>query len=213
MAGAITVRLPDGSTKELADGTTALELAAVHRAAAGQGGGGGHRRRRRGRPVRGAARRGRGGRRHRRFRRGRDGPPPLDRPRAGPGGAAAVAGRPLRHRAGHRGRLLLRLRAARRGPLQRRRPRPHRGDDARDHRRGPAVRPRRALDRRGAGAVRRPAVQARDHRGGRAPAPTSTTPARPMPAPAVSTYANADASSTCAAGPTCPRPAGSVTSS
>ena len=39
----------------------------------------------------------------------------------------AVAGRPLRHRPGDRGRLLLRLRAARRGALQRRGPRPDRG--------------------------------------------------------------------------------------
>ena len=68
---------------------------------------------------------------HRRHRRRPGRAPPLDRPRAGPGGPAAVAGRPLRHRPGHRGRLLLRLRAARRGPLQRRRPGPDRGRHAR----------------------------------------------------------------------------------
>ena len=43
-----------------------------------------------------------------------------------------------------RGRLLLRLRAARTArTFSRRRPRAHRGPHARDHRRGPAVRPRR----------------------------------------------------------------------
>ena len=49
--------------------------------------------------------------------------------------------------------------------VQRRRPRAHRGPDARDHRRAeqPFVRDE-IRRRRGAGAVRRPAVQARDHR-------------------------------------------------
>ena len=61
---------------------------------------------------------------------GRDGAAPLDRPRAGPGRARPVARGPLRHRPGDRGRLLLRLRAARRGALQRRRPGADRGRDA-----------------------------------------------------------------------------------
>ena len=51
-------------------------------------------------------------------------------PRAGPGGDRPVAGSQVRHRPGDRGRLLLRLRPARRRPLQRRRPGPHRGPDA-----------------------------------------------------------------------------------
>ena len=116
MAATVTVRLPDGSTKELAargDGrrpgarrsarawprrrwwprSTATEVDLSRRAA--RRGGGGHRdRHKRGR-ARGAA--------------------PLHRPRAGPGRAAAVARGPLRHRPGHRRRLLLRLRAPRRG--------------------------------------------------------------------------------------------------
>ena len=54
---AVTVRLPDGSTKELEQGTTALPAGRVHRAPAGQGGRGRHRRRDRGRPGRRAARR------------------------------------------------------------------------------------------------------------------------------------------------------------
>ena len=73
-------------------------------------------------------------------------------------------GASLRHRPGHRRRLLLRLRAARRGDLQRRRPRAHRGEDARHHRRGPALRARGAHRRGRPGLVRRAAVQARDHR-------------------------------------------------
>ena len=73
---------------------------------------------------------------------------------------------PLRHRAGHRGRLLLRLRTAGRRALHRRGPRPDRRRDAGHHGRGPAVRPPRALHRRGSRALRRPALQARDHRGG-----------------------------------------------
>ena len=131
MAATVTVRLPDGSARELATGSTAGDLAAaigsgLARAAVAAVVDGREvdlstelpdgaevamvtadvRRR----PGRAAA---------------------LDRPRAGPGRAAAVAGRPLRHRPGHRGRLLLRLRAARRRPLQRRRPRADRGHDAR----------------------------------------------------------------------------------
>ena len=92
---------------------------------------------------------------------------PLDRARAGRGRHAAVPGREVRDRSRDRRRLLLRLRAARRPDVQRRRPRPHRGRDARDREGRPALRARRssryddALD-----AVRRPAVQARDHREG-----------------------------------------------
>ena len=70
------------------------------------------------------------GHRHRRLRRRPRGAAPLDRPRPGPGGAPPVARGQVRHRPGDRERLLLRLRAAGRGPLQRRRPRAHRGRDA-----------------------------------------------------------------------------------
>ena len=124
---AVTVRLPDGSTREFDEGTTAGAARRRDRAASGQGGRRRHLRRGPGRPLGAAARRRRGDRAHRRVAGRARGPPPLDRPRAGPGGPPALAGRPLRHRPGHRGRLLLRLRAARRRPLQRRRPRAHRG--------------------------------------------------------------------------------------
>ena len=65
---------------------------------------------------------------------------------------------------GDRRRLLLRLRAARRRPLPRHGPRAHRDAHARDRQGGPALRPGGASGRRGRGALRRPAVQARDHR-------------------------------------------------
>ena len=193
----ITVRLPDGSTKELADGATGADLAAsigrrLAKAAVAA-------------TVDGVA----GRPRRRRC-------PTAPRWRSSPRTATpaatvlrhstahvlaqavlrAVARRALRHRAGHRRRLLLRLRAARRGDLQRRRPRAHRGADARHHGRGPALRPRGALRRRGPGAVRRPALQARDHRGGRrARRPTPRCrprrpPTSPPTPPAVSTYRN-----------------------
>ncbi len=55
----------------------------------------------------------------------------------------------VRHRARHRRRLLLRLRASRRPALHRGRPRPHRSPHARDRRRRRAVRPRRGRPRRG----------------------------------------------------------------
>ena len=131
MAGIVKVRLPDGSDKELAEGATALRPGGGHRAPPGQGRPGRPGGRPTGGPLDRAARRGRGGRGHRRVRRRARGAAALHRPRAGPGGVPAVAGRPLRHRPGHRGRLLLRLRAARRGPVQRRGPRAHRGHHAR----------------------------------------------------------------------------------
>ena len=58
----------------------------------------------------------------------------------GAGRHAAVPRRQVLHRPGHRGRLLLRLRAARRAHVQRGRPRRDRGADARDHQGRPAVR-------------------------------------------------------------------------
>ncbi len=76
-----------------------------------------------------------------------------------------MAGRALCHRPRDRGRLLLRLRAAR-VPLAGR-PGAHRGPHAGDRREGAAVRARGALARGGARAVRGPALQARDRGGGR----------------------------------------------
>ena len=209
MPGVISVGLPDGSTRELAEGTTGLELArsigsrlakaAVVATVDGRevdlesplpdgaqvaivtGG----------------------------LRRRPGGAPPLDRARHGPGRPPPLARRQVRHRAGDRERLLLRLRAAGRGPLQRRRPGPHRRGDAGDHQGGPALRPSRAHAGGGAGDLRRPALQAGDHRGrrdrrrrgGRQPARWSAPTATPT------------RSSTCAAGRTCPRPAAWATSS
>ena len=69
-------------------------------------------------------------------------------------------GRQVLDRPGHRERLLLRLRAARRAHVPRRRPRGDRGPDARDRRRRPAVRALRGVRRRGPRGVRRPALQA-----------------------------------------------------
>ena len=91
--------------------------------------------------------------------------PPLDGPRAGPGRARPVPRRHVRHRPAGGGRLLLRLRAARRRHVRGRRPRAHRGPDARDHRRGAAVRPRRAARPSEAREVFADhQLQARDHR-------------------------------------------------
>ena len=60
---------------------------------------------------------------------------PLHRARDGPGRHRPLPGRQVRDRPRDRRRLLLRLRAARRRPLHRRRPRAHRGAHARDRRR------------------------------------------------------------------------------
>ena len=130
--------------------------------------------------------------RHRRSRRRAGRSCATRRPRAGPGRARRVPRRQLRHRPAHRRRLLLRLRAARRrstftpDDLER-----IDGPDARDHRRAPAVRPRRDRPTTRPRAVRRPAVQARDHRKGAAPAqPTRTTRARSPATATVGVYTN-----------------------
>ena len=81
-----------------------------------------------------------------------------------------MAGHPLRDRPVHRGRLLLRPRAA--GSGLRDRPPEDRGPHARARRRRSAVRARGGFARRRARAVRGSALQARDHRvarGGRGP--------------------------------------------
>ena len=107
------------------------------------------------------------------------------------------------------------------GHVQARGPRPHRRPHARDPRRGPAVRPRRAAERQGPRGVRRPPLQAGDHRRrGRRPhvghrrrarsAPTRTRrPSRRTTRRSTAT----PASSTCAAARTCPTPARSSATS
>ena len=86
--------------------------------------------------------------------------------------------------------------------------------DGRDHQGRSAVRPRRAVTRRRAEAVRRPAVQARDHRAGIERArPTARMPARSAAARRSASTATPPTSSTSVAGRTCRRRAGSATSS
>ena len=107
------------------------------------------------------------GRDHHRRQRGRSPrAAPLDGARHGPGRHPAVPRRQVLDRTGDRERLLLRLRAARRQDVQRRRPRRDRGEDGRDHQGRSALRPRRGVTGRRAEAVRRSAVQVRDHRAG-----------------------------------------------
>ena len=194
-----------------------------HRLPPGQGGRDRRRERRGARPHHGAPRRRRGGDHHRRQRPRPVHDPPLHRARAGPGGARPVPRGHLRHRAAGGGRLLLRLRAPRRRPLRRGRPRAGRRADARDHRGVPAVRPRRAARRQGARGVRRPPLQARDHRrrqhrpdvghvvvgvGPHLREPAGAAEGRRRPSTAT------PASSTCAGARTCPTPAStSATSS
>ena len=160
----------------------------------------------------------------RRRRRGRDrhrrqptrGPlhdPPLHRPRAGPGRARPVPGRHLRHRPAGRGRLLLRLRAARRRHV-------HAPTTSSASRPGCARSSRR---RSRSSATSSPTTEARevfaDHPfkleiiDGEADDPMSATEAG-----LVRTYENPPASrdaptatrasSTCAAARTCPTPSG-----
>ena len=149
-----------------------------HRLRAGPGGGGRGRRRPGGGPLHRAGRRGRRGHPHHVVRRRPRGAAALDRPRPGPGRAAAVAGRPLRHRPGDRRRLLLRLRAAGRRPVQRRRPRPDRGHHAPDRRRGPAVRPRRGDRSTRAWPCSAPSRSSRRSSGRWGRGPTRSTPDR-----------------------------------
>ena len=172
----------------------------VHRSQPGQGGRGGHRRRPRGGPELAVGGRGRGGRGHR-LPPKRDGRccatrPPTCWPRpccgCGPG--------QVRHRPGDRERLLLRLRAARRRPLQRRRPGADRRRDARHHGRGPAVRAPRA--RRSARGWRSSPTSPSSGRSSRrwSRGPTRWTPAARWSAPT----GTPTPSSTCAAGPHVP---------
>ena len=104
---------------------------------------------------------------------------------------APLPGRTAGNRAGDRGRVLLRLRAA--ATAHPGRPRGRRGADADEHRRRPPVRPPRAAVRRGARAGRRrgPGLQGGDPRrpgregrgGGRAAAGHDVLRARRVPRP------------------------------
>ena len=84
--------------------------------------------------------------------------PPLHRPRHGRGGAGAVPRHPHRHRAGHRGGLLLRLPAA--PAPEDRGPGPDRGAHEGHHRRGAPLPEAGGRPRGGPGAVPRGALQA-----------------------------------------------------
>ena len=96
--------------------------------------------------------------------------PPLDRPRDGAGRARPLARRRVRHRPAHRGRLLLRLRAAGRGhvhagrPASGSRPGCARSSPRSSRSSAASTRQDEALE-----LVRRPAAQARDHRGAEDP--------------------------------------------
>ena len=141
----ITIRLPDGSTRGVAAGTTAGDLATeigrnLRKAAVIADVNGIER------DLVLAARGRRRGRDHHRSRRTRSvHDPPFDGARARAGRARPVPRCDVRHRAAHRGRLLLRLRAARRQALPRGRPAAHRGPHARDHAGAAAFHPRRAV--------------------------------------------------------------------
>ena len=176
MPGVVTVRLPDGSTKEFAAGTDGARAGRSPSAS-------GWPRRPWPPPSTGTrststrpAGRDRGGRGHRRQRRRPGHPAPLDRPRPGPGrarlwpGAQFAIGPVINDGFYYDFALpggahfsdddLERIAATHAG----------------DHGRGPALHPPRALHRRGPGPVRRSTVQAGDHRGGRTPATTRWTP-------------------------------------
>ncbi len=152
-----------------------------------------------------AGRRRHGGHRHRLDRPGPLHHPPLHRPRAGPGRARSVPGGHLRHRPADRGRLLLRLRS---WPTERhvhpRGPRAHRRPHAGDHQGDAALRPGRDPRRRRPGALRRTTPSSWRSSRATADDPMSATPGGPgahlrEPAPT---------SSTSAAAPTSPTPAG-----
>ncbi len=213
----ITVKLPDGPIRSLPDGATAADLAARHRHP--------------GWPrtpsspwstvsSRISTSRSTTGDRSPSSRptvdRGTPHPSPLHRPRPGPGGTRTVARGHLRHRSAHRGRLLLRLRAAGRGHVQRRRPRRDRGQDARDREGQAAVRPHRDRHRRRrsnswppiptSGRSSRPCRTSTRARS------TTSWPVRPAATSSAST-ATPTRSSTCASAPTFPTPGTSATSS
>ena len=167
MSEQITVTLPDGSTREVRDGHDAGRGRGLDRQAARQGRDRGQGRRRVGRPRPPARPRRRA--RDRRARRATTAARCCaTRPRTCWREAvhAAVPGREVRDRSRDRRRLLLRLRAARRPDVQRGRPRRIEAEMREIVEGRPALRARGARLRRRARGVRRPAVQARDHREG-----------------------------------------------
>ena len=209
MADLIDIVLPDGSTRQVAAGTTAGGLAeaigprlgrdAVIAVVDGD----------RARPRLGARRRQPGRDRRARLRPGSVHAAALDRARARAGRARPVPRRHLRHRAADRGRLLLRLRPARRPHVHSRRPRTHRRADARDHRRDqqPFIRD----EIREADAAKRFAAHKYKLEiiTGKADGPDLGHRRRSR----AHLRQPAAASATCVAGRTCRTPAGSVTSS
>ena len=184
----------------------------LHRAAPGRRGRGraGRRRDRRPRPA--ARQPTPSGHRHRRLGRRPLRPAPLHGPRAGPGRPRPVPRRPLRHRPADRRRLLLRLRAARRTDGN---PAHFTEDDLEriDARMReiigeaqPFVREEHGQGGR-AGAVRRPALQAGDHRGRREHRGRRGRRRLRVPQPPPATARAGRRSSTCAAAPTSPHQA------
>ena len=149
-AQTITITLPDGSTREYPSGTTAGDIAAsigagLAKAAVAAHSVDGRRWFDLNRPIdHDAPSRSSLPTLRRRSR----GAAALDRARDGPGRHRPLPGRRVRDRPRDRGRLLLRLRAARRPALLRRRPRPHRGAHARDREGRRAVRARGGRPRR-----------------------------------------------------------------
>ena len=130
----LTFTLPDGAERAYPAGVTAAEIAADIAPSTRQARDQRHARG----PPRGPRLAAGGGRRARhQHREGRGrvarADPPRLRPRHGPSGAGAVAGRPRHHRTRDRERLVLRLRP--RGALHPRGSGRHRGPDARDRRR------------------------------------------------------------------------------
>ena len=206
----ITITLPDGSTRDARRRAPPRPTSPTSIGSRpGQGGGDRRGRRRRARPRPAARRRRRGRDRHRRHRRGPPRPAPLDGARAGPGRDSTCSPAPSsRIGPADRGRLLLRLRAARRRARSR-------DDDlerieARMREIVKADQPfvRDELDADdGAGAVRRPAVQAaRSSSGSTRPTPTTPTPARSARRHDQRLPQHRRSSSTCAAARTCRAP-------
>ena len=132
--------------------------------------------------------------------------PPLDRARAGPGRAPAVARRPLRHRPGRSRTASTTTSSCPAGRTSA--TTTSSASRPRCARSSPRTSPSSATSTPStrACALRRPALQARDHRGGAPTVPTSRRAGRGRTgSPGRRTYRNAPTpSSTCAAARTCP---------
>ena len=169
MSDLIDIVLPDGSTRECRGGHDGRRSGRRRSGRGSDASGDRCRRRSRARPRAAVARRGQGRDRRPASRRGRYTSAPLDRPRAGPGGARPVPWRQVRHRPADRGRLLLRLRPARRRARSARTTSSaSRPGCARSSPRSSRSSARSITRGRGGEAVRRPALQAsRSSRAGR----------------------------------------------